>query len=674
MPKQRQTCTRCSQRRQKCDRKEPCTRCVQNNEGHLCTTTWLNGYNPSLHRKYPRKSSPSVSWQSVASSSDRSSSGLQPNNPSEAARQDPTSAHVRISGPSREDTLESPNLPTRLPEMTIGALLLDKDQSSQPRIFDPAYEYVKSKGPIRDVHPNSSANGCYSSAARDAELHHLQAVLPSREQVFSIVEYYEHSMLYWIGGIYHGPTFRKTLHEAYGSSQVLALQELDWRWTALLFSILSSGIVGSSETVSISWGFSIDEKYHINSVQAIYIMHAYEHLLGSTNQWIALRSVAVVIAKGLALHSIPAHPDDDKVEALNPAQKQAFVEREIGRRVWYSLVAQEWLCCTSQSAYTLTIQKRHFTTIKPMELDEETMTPVSDTTPTMTVVLSYFYDYALRLLEYHNAMTAVESEDDVNKYAVVLKFDGDLRSTCAETIPKCLSPLVPYNPKWPRWVAWARKLHQASINHKVIMVHQYYLSKSFKDVRYTYTRWACATAAKNVINIYTTREPDEPQWWIEQAFVVTAGICLILDLFHRAERDPEAQEYQACVQKAIVLLQQFYTSSVAVHGVRLLMSLLQEYAKLKDGAKDGLANTVERVANSAPSYMADLILPDSVRTDPSLPAYPEIVVSSNEDPTQFNFDIDALGFEDLMDYMPVEGSLNNQVLFDSMNTITHGQN
>ena len=43
-------------------------------------------------------------------------------------------------------------------------------------------------------------------------------------------------------------------------------------------------------------------QYSIHSVQTIYIMHAYEHLVGSTNQWIALRSVGVVIAKGLGLH------------------------------------------------------------------------------------------------------------------------------------------------------------------------------------------------------------------------------------------------------------------------------------------------------------------------------------------------------------------------------------
>ena len=71
-------------------------------------------------------------------------------------------------------------------------------------------------------------------------------------------------------------------------------------------------------------------------------MHAYEHLVGSTNQWIALRSVAVVIAKSLGLHKLGPHPDDDRIHELNPEQKQAFIEREIGRRTWYTLTSQEW--------------------------------------------------------------------------------------------------------------------------------------------------------------------------------------------------------------------------------------------------------------------------------------------------------------------------------------------
>jgi hypothetical protein len=36
------------------------------------------------------------------------------------------------------------------------------------------------------------------------------------------------------------------------------------------------------------------------------------------------------------------HPDDERITELNPDQREAFIEREIGRRVWYGVVCQEW--------------------------------------------------------------------------------------------------------------------------------------------------------------------------------------------------------------------------------------------------------------------------------------------------------------------------------------------
>jgi len=214
-------------------------------------------------------------------------------------------------------------------------------------------------------------------------------------------------------------------------------------------------------------------------------------------------------------------------------------------------------------------------------------------------------------------------------------------------------------------------LHAASVNHKVIMLHQSFLSKSFKDVRYIYTRWACATAAKSIISLYTTREPEEPQWWVEQAFVVTAGICLMLDLFHRPDTDPEAQEYQACVQQAIRFLQQFFTSSVALHGVRLLLSLLQEYNKLHEGTRPPTAPT--RPCTCIPANLAEMQIPEASRAshEHCLPTNPEVPLSS-EEAAQFNFDIDTLAFEDLMDYLPAEGGLDGNVFLDSICGLASG--
>jgi hypothetical protein len=106
----------------------------------------------------------------------------------------------------------------------------------------------------------------------------------------------------------------------------------------------------------------------------------------------------------------------------------------------------------------MSIQKKHFTSLRPVNLNEETMLPVDDDTPTFTSVSRYFYNYASLLLDFHNAMMEAAETDDAIRYAIILKFDGELRSICAETVPKALSPRIPINPAWPKWIKWAREL------------------------------------------------------------------------------------------------------------------------------------------------------------------------------------------------------------------------
>lgn len=200
------------------------------------------------------------------------------------------------------------------------------------------------------------------------------------------------------------------------------------------------------------------------------------------------------------------------------------------------------------------------------------------------------------------------------------------------------------------------------------MIHQSFLSKSFKNVRYTYTRWACATAAKNVIQLYKTRDPDEPQWWVEQAFIVTSAICLMLDLFNRPPTDTEVDEYLGCVQHAVRFLQQFTTSSVALRGVRILLSLLQEYNNLHEGARPPPA--AAKFNAYMPVNVTDVQDSGMYRAmdGQHLPANPEVPLS-NEEMAQFNFDIDTIPFEDIMDWLPLE----SDVFFESISGLSGGQ-
>lgn len=575
----------------------------------------------------------------------------------------------------------------------------DKDVSTVPLLDQESKKQSRETPFAAKLGTNSTS--CFSSAARAVETVQMQSLLPSMEKIYQIIDYHEQFLTYWCGGLYHGPSFRKQVQRGCSQSGKLDLETLDWRWTALLFSILSSGLIGSPEGVSMEWGFSIEEKvrlsrlwgaatvtslnlgdytsqYHLNSVQAIMNLHGFEHLVGSSNQWSALRSVAMVIARGLGLHRVGPHPDDQRLPYLNESQKEAFLEREIGRRVWYAAVTQEWLCSSSQSFPGYNVQRKHFTTSKPAIFDEETVLPVEDGTPTFAVVGNYFFDYAYLLLQFGDAIVDADEQDldETSRYNLILKWDGELRVHYAERIPKCLSHRTPLQPHWPKWVSWARRLHEASCSHKIIMIHQSFLNKSFNDVRYTYSRWACATAARHVLSLYSKREPDEPQFWVEQAFSITAGICLILDLFHRNEINAEAQEYLACVKRAVVYLASFPTSSVANHGVRVLTSLLQEYTKKVEatkGSTQARPNLQAQIIQppQLPQGMENTSHPEAGLIPPAMPTNPEIPLP-NETAGPFNFDIDMMEFEDLLDVLPIEMGVDNNAFYDSMLSAANG--
>jgi hypothetical protein len=187
--------------------------------------------------------------------------------------------------------------------ISMGTLLNDKEEYSRNQsLMDQALNQSRTKTVL-----DEAATEIFSPAAQAAEVYHQDC------------------MAYWIGGIYHGPSLRQALVEAYGNSNHFDLRGHDWRWCALLFSILSASIIGSPEEVSHSWGFSDADKltlsrqwgnslisclqlgdyaakHHIYSVQAILNMHTSEHLVGSAKEWAVYQAASMVIARGLGLN------------------------------------------------------------------------------------------------------------------------------------------------------------------------------------------------------------------------------------------------------------------------------------------------------------------------------------------------------------------------------------
>ncbi|KAF2271033.1 hypothetical protein CC78DRAFT_506514 [Lojkania enalia] len=723
MPKARQTCTRCSMRRQKCDRKSPCSRCVQNKEAHLCTTEWINGYNPNIHRKYPRKGSildarhttTTLSGAHPIHPRNRNWPGTPTSDPESPPpfrggdldghdgilpHRERSYSTISSIGGTQSQHLDSEQQAANLDfvtfgrseytDVSIGRLLSSKDAAdfqTKNSVINPSEQAQTSQ--FDDSGPMT---GGFSPAARAVEVYHIRSLLPEKKQVYQMVEYHEKYMMYWSGGIYHGPTFRKTLHEAYRQSNVLDPQNTDWRWTAFLFSILSASIIGSSDTVSSRWGISSTDKirlaknwgnatitclilgdfasnFHVYSVQAILNLHTSLHLVGSAKEFAVYQSAAISIARGLSLHRLGPHPDDNKATGLNSEQKQALVQREIGRRIWYAITSQDWICTTSQGLYN--IQPRHFSSIKPGFYDEETMDPITDDIPNIAHHTNHLNDVARLLIRYQDEVQ--DATDMTTKYTVVLKFDTKMREMAAEKIPKVLSPRTPINPSWPRWVVWVRRLHQISCSHKIIMMHQIFFNKSFKSSKYAYSRWACVDAAKTIISQTSTeREENEPQWWVEQAFLVTSGLTLALDLFHRSSQETEAREDQIWIDKAIKTLQNCPSSSLAIHGVRLINSLLIERLKKLENAQP-----TRPLSGTTQPFPTDIgpatLLGQASEIDQVQATSIACPLTANDAWAPPSLDIDMVGFEDLKDNLPLEVGFDNNVFLESMLSLADSQ-
>jgi hypothetical protein len=212
------------------------SRCVRNKETHLCTTQWKEGYNPSVHRRYPRDA-PSVGVSATASSD---TSSVLNDSPPDVLQEQPATDHSVRAASSKSNLTNPITGPgftighSKFLDITIGSLLNEKDASAEnSQLFGQSLKYIKSGGKQQPDESDRIVSFC-SPIAKAVEMQHLQSLLPSKASVLTITNYYHDNMLYWIGGLYHAPSFRRKLLHAYGASPTLNLQTLDWRWTALL--------------------------------------------------------------------------------------------------------------------------------------------------------------------------------------------------------------------------------------------------------------------------------------------------------------------------------------------------------------------------------------------------------------------------------------------------------
>jgi hypothetical protein len=421
--------------------------------------------------------------------------------------------------------------------------------------------------------------------------------------VFQLVDYHIEQLL-WYHGCFHGPTFRAELATAAAGPNGLQMKTMDLRWAGLLFSIMAASMVSVSDTLALAWGFQKDERvkltrqwfkscltclnladymrsHHVYSVQAITILTQSAHILGYSNTQNALLAVALKISQGLGLQRLALEDDEISLRARTgislPTQKQKVIHREIGRRLWGQLCIQDWFQIPFSEMYS--INRLHFKTVEPSLVDDETLQVVPDGTPNGVVFSNFLLEIAKLMPQMHDAV--LNANTLYTKYEHVLEWDARIRTLATEKCPKLLNIREPLEPHWPAWVPWARRSTNLCYQHKIIMVHRPFLGRSFTEPTFAYSRQACLAASKTILKEAKQAFDDEgPSLWIDQAFMVAAGIVLALDIFHRTPGTPELPEHKRLVDTTITMLAKYTDSMIGIRGNRLLTSLLAEQSRL----------------------------------------------------------------------------------------------
>lgn len=489
MPKARQTCTQCSLRRQKCDRRQPCSRCVKRGVADRCTIEWTAG---------ERGRNLAVVAREYWSSTSGSNIGNTPVAPDAAAA----------------------------------------------RVDRPLSSFHNSSA-LHDTSPICMSRGWPgnfgSTSAFDSQLVFLQLLVPDTVQIKRLVNYAEKRVL-WYHGCYHGPTFNAELQTRLSISQsriskTLTLKSDDLQWAALFFAVVSGTMTCASPQAALSMGFEESEaqdlsrqwhrastvclelseyrtKHSIYAVQAIATLTMCAHTLGrSTEQYILMGS-AIHLARSLNLHRLSLG-DEEINQVSSSASRASVLRKEVGRRLFCQLCVQDWFSIPFTGAHS--IHRGDFTTVKPQDRDYITMESLPVGEPNYVSYNNYLYEIASLIASLHESLARCNT--DFTRYEKVLEIDSRMRELATRDRPPYFDVTGPIDTDWPWFVPWARRSLTICFAHKMIIIHKSFLQRSFNSEPFEYSRRTCVAAAKTILNEASQpRQAEEPVIWIDQVW------------------------------------------------------------------------------------------------------------------------------------------------------------
>ncbi|KIR37492.1 hypothetical protein I352_00809 [Cryptococcus deuterogattii MMRL2647] len=361
------------------------------------------------------------------------------------------------------------------------------------------------------------------------------------------------------------------------------------RWLALLYIILCLGDHFGDEDMStdvtlegrllvacedcLAHADFLDEP-STETIQTIICLNLYLNNKNRVNAARSLLGTAIKMAISMGMSRIP-----DESALYDPA---GVIEREIGRRLWWSLVSQD-AYTASNSGFTYLINLSHASTGLFANLDDEEIRPSGFHSPSKP--LSEVTTATYHILKIDFAIVVRHFIDAVNvdfpnaSYEAIMELDRQFRQVY-DSLP------APFRPDLPQpfelsyagskgYLVEQRIFMGITLHNRIMRLHRAYMVRGYEDPKYEYSTRVCLESAYALLDLVRQSPQTLCRWWVVLVQVWTGGLIISADLVRGAKDERERRRQRDGVALAVSLLEPISrTSPVACRGLKVLRALL----------------------------------------------------------------------------------------------------
>ncbi|KFH41979.1 putative transcriptional regulatory protein-like protein [Hapsidospora chrysogenum ATCC 11550] len=283
----------------------------------------------------------------------------------------------------------------------------------------------------------------------------------------------------------------------------------------------------------------------------------------SPSRALLLRSRFLAVSRTMQLHKL----DTFRSREERKAKGANLVDIEVQRRVWWHMVASDWLGSFSEAPYegVYTFNKRQMNVRLPANVDDELVTPLEPppdlplSTPT---AMTYFL---LRVRagdicrEIVDTIPPIIDEFPEPNYQVIMDFDKrfqDILVNMPESYrldPQSVQRTQHICHERP-YILWQRIVVHFSLHSRICRLHRPYHLEAMVSPKYSYSRDASIRSARKILELRRMMDDEAvvselrpERSWVILRHVTSAALALATDV----SNNPGALDAEAMRQEAL---------------------------------------------------------------------------------------------------------------------------